>query len=316
MQKWYQDLKQKLKKQHYGIVGNHSAVKLCGWTKKSLLNQGFCYKQKFYGIRSHLCCQMTPSVGFCQNNCIYCWREVEYSIANQFKVVDDPKLIFDESIKAQKRLMSGFGGTRRTNMKKLREAQNPMHYAISLSGEPTMYPRLSELIKLLKKNDKTTFLVSNGMLPEVIANLEMPTQLYISVDAPDEKHFKKISKPLYKDSWQRLNKTLDVLKKLRKKTRTTLRLTMIKEINMLQPDKYAELIEKANPKFVEIKAYMFVGTSRQRMTLANMPYHKDIVDFAQQIEANSDYKFIDEKEESRVVLMMKKDTKDRVMEFD
>ena len=316
MQQWYEELKNKLKDQHYGLVGNHSAVKLCRWTKKSLLNNGFCYKQKFYGIRSHLCCQMTPSVGFCQNNCIFCWREVEYSIKNQFEVVDDPRLIFEESVKAQRRLLSGFGGTRRTDMKKLREAQNPMHFAISLSGEPTMYPSLSELIKVLHKNGKTTFLVSNGMLPEVIEKLEMPTQLYISVDAPNEEFFKKIDKSLYKDGWQRLNKTLGVLKKLRKRTRTTLRLTMIKGINMVEPEKYAELIEKAKPKFVEVKAYMFVGTSRQRMSLANMPFHEDIVDFAEAIEANSSYKFIDEKEESRVVLMMEKDSKDRIMKFD
>lgn len=312
----YDELKTKLQKQHYGLVGNHSAVKICGWTKKSLKNEGYCYKEKFYGIRAHLCCQLTPSVGFCQNNCVFCWREVEYSVKNQFEVVDKPELIFEESVKAQRRLLSGFKGTSKTDLEKWKAAQEPMHYAISLSGEPTMYARLSELIKLLHDKGKSTFLVSNGMLPEVIENLEMPTQLYVSVDAPNEKLFKEIDKPLFKDGWERLMTTLDVLNKLKNKTRTTLRLTMINGMNMVEADKWAELIEKANPKFVEVKAYMFVGASRQRMTLANMPYHRDIIEFSKKIEENSKYKIIDEKQESRVTLMMEKDSKDRVMNFD
>lgn len=311
----YDELKTKLKKQHYGLVGNHSAVKVCGWTKKSLLDNGFCYKEKFYGIRTHLCCQITPSVGFCQNNCVFCWREVEYSVKNQFEVVDEPELIYEHSILAQRKLMSGFGGTSRTNMKKLKDAQEPMHFAISLSGEPTMYPKLSELINLIHDKGKTTFLVSNGMLPDVIENLEMPTQLYISVAAPNKELFNKIDRPLLKDGWERLNKTLDVLKSLRAKTRTTLRLTMINGWNMVEPENWAALIEKANPMFVEVKAYMFVGASRHRMTLDNMPYHKDIVEFSKKIAEHCDYKIIDEKEESRVVLMMEKDSPDRIMKF-
>lgn len=44
-----------LKKQQYGVVGRHSAVKVCEWTKKSLVTGNSCYKQKFYGIQSHRC---------------------------------------------------------------------------------------------------------------------------------------------------------------------------------------------------------------------------------------------------------------------
>ena len=316
MQKNYPELKKKLEKQHYGIVGNHSAVKICGWTNKSLRDKGICYKDQFYGIRTHLCCQMTPSVGFCQNNCVYCWREVDYSIKNQFDVVDSPEEIYEQCVQEQRRLLTGYKGTDNTNLKKWDEAQDPEHFAISLSGEPTMYPKLNELIRLLHSKGKTTFLVSNGMLPDVIEKLELPTQLYISIDAPNKEMFEEICKPLHLDAWERLMKTLDIIKPMKEKARTTLRITAIKEKNMVDPKGWAELIEKAQPMFVEVKAYMFVGSSRQRMTIANMPYHENVVEFSKQIAEYCSYKIIDEKKESRVVLLMQEDRDDRIMKFD
>jgi tRNA wybutosine-synthesizing protein 1 len=49
--------KKNLEDQGYRIVKNHSAVKICRWTKNSIKNEGVCYKEKFYGIKSHKCCQ-------------------------------------------------------------------------------------------------------------------------------------------------------------------------------------------------------------------------------------------------------------------
>ncbi|MBW2971058.1 4-demethylwyosine synthase TYW1 [Candidatus Woesearchaeota archaeon] len=308
-------LKQTLENQQYGIAGNHSAVKICTWTKKSLLDKGFCYKEKFYGIRSHLCCQMTPSVGHCVNNCVYCWRTVEHSMSNDFEPLDQPEVIIKNCVKNQRILLSGFGGNKDVNMEKLKEAQNPEHFAISLSGEPTMYPKLNQLIRLLHNKSKTTFLVTNGMFPEVIKNLEMPTQLYISLSAPNKELFKKINQPLLNNGWERLNKSLDILCDLNGSTRTTLRLTMISNLNMIHPEQWAALIEKASPKFVEVKAYMFVGSSRQRRTISDMPYHEDIVEFSKELEKYGSYKVIDQKKESRVVLMMEQDSRDRIMDF-
>jgi tRNA wybutosine-synthesizing protein 1 len=307
-------LKDRLKVQHYGLVGNHSSVKVCSWTKKSLYDEGFCYKQKFYGIRSHLCCQMTPSVGYCMNNCVYCWRTVEYS-KKKFEPVDEPEFIYQESIKAQRKLISGFKGEKKTNQQKWKAAQNPMHFAISLSGEPTMYPRLSEFIKTVHSHGGTTFLVTNGMLPEVLEKLEMPTQLYLSLSVADEKDFERIHQPLFRDGWQRLNRSLEVLKKLKNKTRTTVRVTAIKGVNMKEPEKWAELIGKAEPKFVEIKSYMHIGESRKHLKRENMPLHPEVRQFALDVAKHLGYKLIDEKADSRVVLLMKEDSADRMMRF-
>lgn len=89
-------LRKLLEKQQYRIVGNNSAVKICTWTRKSLKDQGVCYKEKFYGIRCHRCCQMTPDVNYCQNSCVFCWRNLEGTEKdNKDMIVDDPILIIE-----------------------------------------------------------------------------------------------------------------------------------------------------------------------------------------------------------------------------
>jgi len=108
-----------LEKQHYEIVGKHSAVQICHWTKKSLKNEGVCYKEKFYGIKSHLCCQMTPAVMWCQNKCLHCWRAIEYTIGDKLEGnIDSPKDIVDGCIKAQRKLLSGFKNFQRQKAKR------------------------------------------------------------------------------------------------------------------------------------------------------------------------------------------------------
>jgi len=315
-----QSYKQDLEKQQYRFIGNHSAVKICGWTKKSLTDKGVCYKQKFYGINSHRCCQISVTVNYCDQDCIFCWRK---RYQEPFTNVDEPSELIDKAIEQQRLLLSGMGGNYKVkNLEKLKEAKNPMHFAISLTGETLYYPKLSGLIKELKKRKYSSFVVTNGQLPDVMEKLESPTQLYLSLDAPNEKVYKKMCRPLNKDAWKRLMKSLEILKKLKdkKKTRTAIRITLVNkggstEGNMIEPENYAKLVEKANPDFLEVKAYMFVGASRQRLEMENMPYHKDVKDFAEKIAEHSNYKIIDEQEESRVVLMMKKDVKTRIMNF-
>jgi tRNA wybutosine-synthesizing protein 1 len=43
-------VKKLLKKQHYELAGEHSAVQICRWTKKSLRGEEGCWKEKFYLI--------------------------------------------------------------------------------------------------------------------------------------------------------------------------------------------------------------------------------------------------------------------------
>lgn len=308
-------LEESLKKQQYALIGSHSAVKICSWTKKDIQDKDNCYKSKFYGIRSYLCCQMSPCLG-CANLCIFCWRDQHMPRMLKWTgKIDPPKLIIDGAIKEQKRLLSGIAGGNKFNRKKWIDSKEPMHFAISLVGEPILYPKINQLIRLLHKSGKTTFVVCNSVFPEILRKLEPPTQLYLSLDAPNEELWVKTDKPIMKDGWTRLVKSLKVLKTLKKKTRTCIRITMIKGINDVDPEGYAKLLEIADPHFVEIKAYMFVGSSRQRLTIGNMPYHEEVREFANKICKVSKYKIIDEKRESRVVLLMKKDFKGRIMKF-
>ncbi len=310
-----------LKRQHYAIVGKHSAVQICRWTKKSLRDEGTCYKEQFYGIKSHLCCQMSPSVMWCPNRCLHCWRAIEMTIGNELKgKVDSPKQIIYGCIKAQRGLLSGFKIDKnskkkqlsKANMKKFKEAQEPMQFAISLSGEPMVYEHIGGIVEELRKRSKTSFIVTNGLYPEKIEELEkkkqLPTQLYISVNASNKEIYDKIHRSSKKDAWERLNKSLEIISKLRDKTRTVFRMNLILGLNMLEKDakQYAEMIKKTNPMFVEIKAFMCVGFANQRIPYNKMPYHKDIVEFSRKIlQFLPEYKFLDEKKESRVVLLGK-----------
>jgi len=312
------DVKLMLKKQGYEVVGNHTRVKTCHWTKNDLRGEGGCYKNKFYGINSHQCIQMTPTFT-CNNACVFCWRDLRYHTAPVMQDgIDEPSEIVEGTIEAQKKLLSGFGGNENTSKDKFERAMMPQHVAISLDGEPTLYPRLTELIKEYKKKNFSTFVVSNGLLPERIEKLleEPPTQLYISVDAPNEELFNIIDRPIIKNAWQGLIKTLSMMSKLRERMRTVLRFTLIKGMNMVHAEQWAEIIKLSSPMFVEVKAYMWVGMSRERLEQANMPSHEEVKEFTLEIAKYSDYKLIDEHEPSRVVLLMKEDFEGRVMKFE
>ena len=98
-------VKENLGKQHYGFVGNHSSCKICSYTKKSIKNEDVCYKEQFYGIRCHLCCQMTP-IMICNNRCVFCWRDTSAHTAIKVEhKLDEPKDIIDGCIEKQKKLL-------------------------------------------------------------------------------------------------------------------------------------------------------------------------------------------------------------------
>lgn len=298
-----ESMKRILDKQQYGVVGNHSAVKLCHWMRQSLLYGRECYKQSFYGIQSHRCLQMTPAVNYCTQMCLFCWRHQNFTEKN-IREQDDPQFILENSIKTQQRLISGFKGDPRCDQLKWHDANKPNMLACSLSGEPTLYSRLGEFFELCHKRGITTFLVTNGTNPEVLKHLDpLPKQLYVSVVAPDEKVYKRICAPLISDGWDKLNQTLRLLPSL--DTRIVIRHTLVKGWNMDERhiDGYARLDEIASPLFVEPKGYVFVGYSRNRMNLANMPAHNEVQFFGNNLATRLGYDMLMEKQDSRVVLL-------------
>jgi tRNA wybutosine-synthesizing protein 1 len=292
-----------LKKQHYAIVGNHSGVKLCHWMRQSLLYNRECYKQTFYGIKSHRCLQMTPAINQCTQMCLFCWRFQNFT-ERQIKDPDEPTFILERAIQAQRTLITGFKGDPRCDQKKWQEANHPNMLACSLSGEPTLYPRLGEFFEACHKKGITTFLVTNGTTPQILEELHpLPKQLYVSVVAPNEKVYKKLCSPLLSKGWELLNQTLELLPSL--STRTVIRHTLVDQWNIDERylKDYARLDNKAQPLFIEPKGYVFVGYSRKRMTLANMPSHHKIRRFGEKLADLVGYRLLMEKPDSRVVLL-------------
>lgn len=295
---------EKLESSGYRFVGshNHAAAKICHWTKQSILDKGVCYKEKFYGIESHRCLQMAPAVPNCQQKCEFCWRDLSYTQTQWEGEYDDPKTIIDEAVKAQNNLLCGFFGNDKANKEKLEESKTPTNAAISLAGEPMLYPEIDELIAEFNRRNFTTFVVSNGQCVDKLKNLENePYQLYLSLDAPTKKIYGDVCQPQISEGWDNLNQSLDTLASFN--SRTCIRTTCVKGRNMTNPEKYAELIKKASPDFVEIKAYMCVGSSRHRLTPDNMPTFDEVKSFAQKIGENCGKKIVNESEVSRVVLL-------------
>src|SRR5437762_1051547 len=184
-----------LERQGYRIVGEHSGVKLCHWTKASLTKGVGCYKQTFYGIESHRCLQMTPTVDAGNLACQFCWRTQEWG-SDSMLLADDPGLIVEDSIRAQRELLSGFKGNPNVTRERFLEAWHPTNVAISLTGEPTLYKRLGEMIDEFKRRKMSTFLVTNGTTPAVLRRMHsegrLPTQLYVTVAAPNAEIYRKL----------------------------------------------------------------------------------------------------------------------------
>ncbi len=281
----------------YAIVGRHSAVKPCFWLKKSLKDEGVCYKQKFYGIKSHRCLQMTPAL-MCNQHCVHCWRPLE--LLREVEGWDDPEFIAEESVKAHRRQLSGFWGNPDVNRRKLEEAQEPNQFAVSLIGEPTLYPYLPELVEIYKRRG-SVFVVSNGTNPEMIEKIE-PTQLYVSLTAWDENSHVKLNRPI-KNFWNDVMKSLKVLAD--KDCRTVLRITVIRGYNDF-PERFAPLVDLAQPDFVEVKAYMYLGYSRLRLPKSAMPEHEYVKWFAENLSKLTNYEIKGESEISRVVLLVRR----------
>jgi len=288
----------------YRIVGRHSAVEVCHWTRESLRRGRACYKERWYGIESHRCMEMTPALTWCTHTCLFCWRPLEYTVCGEPEA-DDPGEIIDGCIEARRRLLTGFKGNAEVDEGKWKEAMEPTNAAISLAGEPTLYPRISDLLGEFRRRGVTTFLVTNGTRPDRLQALETePTSLYISLCAPDRETYLQVHRPLIGYGWERLNESLVLMRSF--SCRTVIRLTLVKGLNMRDSDGYAELILKAEPDFVEPKGFIHVGEARERLPGSAMPTHQEIREFAQRLSELTNYRFKDQSPQSRVALLSRK----------
>ncbi len=217
---------------------------------------------------------------------------------------DQPEDLVEACLQEQQRLVSGFKGSAKTSGELFGEAMTPKHVAISLIGEPTLYPHLRELIEQFKARGMTTFVVTNGTKPNMIRSIR-PYQLYISLNAPEETTYRETAHAHF---WHQIQDSLDAMHELKGQTRRVIRITGIAGMNMLNPAGYAALVGRASPDFIEVNAYMHLGYSRKRLTRAAMPPHARVRAFAEAIADELaafgyPYTVADESEIRRVVLL-------------
>ena len=111
----------------------------------------------------------------------------------------------------------------------------------------------------------------------------LPTQLYLSTNAADYQSFLKINRPRYDDSWERWNRTLKMLSTL--DTRTVLRITLIRGYNNSEEmiPAFASLLQQSNAHFIEIKSYMHIGRSVNRLEYSDMLEMDEVRHFANKL---------------------------------
>lgn len=301
-----------LTKQGYTIVGSHSGVKICRWTKSALRGRGSCYKFAFYGIRSHLCMETTPSLA-CSNKCVFCWRHGTNPVAKLTWrwELDPPEKVFEGALEGHYKKIKQLRGVPGVQMDRFQEAFTVRHCALSLVGEPIFYPYINELVGMLHKNHISSFLVCNAQHPDQLAKLAKVTQLYVSIDAPTRTDLKKVDRPLNADFWERLMSCLDILRTVQSHQRTVFRLTLVKGFNMNDVASYADMVERARPSQIEIKGATFCGSSNSNgnpLTMQNIPFYEECKSFveslAQELQSRGlDYQIAAEHAHSCCILM-------------
>jgi tRNA wybutosine-synthesizing protein 1 len=176
-----------------------------------------------------------------------------------------------------------------------------------------MYPKLPQLIKYLKtlKATKSIFLVTNGQEPDMLRRLEsedaLPTQIYLSTNASNRKMFLQVNRPRHKDAWERWQDSLHFLSTV--DTRTVLRMTIIRGYNDGSDDikDFAKVMSEGDPHFIEIKSYMHVGMSTQRLERDNMLGMEEVRGYVNKLcEKMPAFSVMDESEISRIVVLQNK----------
>lgn len=156
------------------------------------------------------------------------------------------------------------------------------HCALSLVGEPIMYPRINEFVRLLHDRGISSFLVTNAQFPQELVQLGPVTQLYLSIDAPTRSQLEAVDRPIFEDFWERFLACIDAT--ATRPERTVFRLTLVNGWNVDEVDAYADLVVRGKPDFVEIKGVTYAGKGdTSPLTIKNCPFHEEVASFAQDL---------------------------------
>lgn len=207
----------------------------------------------------------------------YSWRHHTNPVGKEWKWAhDNPEFIVEQAVTKHKEMVKQMKGVPGVKPERYQEAcQSIRHCALSLVGEPIMYPEINRYLELLHERNISTFLVTNAQFPERIETLTPITQLYISVDAPTKDDLKAVDRPLFSDFWERFIQSMKAISD--KQQRTVYRMTLVKDMNMGQIEEYAKLIDLGRPTLIEIKGVTFCGDlNASSMTMQNVPFHQEV----------------------------------------
>lgn len=303
------------KRKGYHLFGKNLATyKPCHYWKKAISDRVFCYKYWFYGIPpSHRCIQWSPMID-CNEACQFCWRVHRTDVGlPPFRKKQLQRIDWPEPEKLMRDLTGIFRNTLRGFHPEHREKteddlwedamQNPPHLAISLTGEPLMYPYLGEVIRIAKERGMSSFVVTNGTFPKKMETLDtLPTQIYITVAGSEYDTWAELTNPVWnpRSQWEKLNESLNLLTSLN--TRTVIRITAVKGVNM-DPEGYARLITTSEPNFVSIKGFSHIGGARKRLRKENQPSMDELGQFAENLAEKTGYKIEEKVKRGRAILL-------------
>ena len=221
---------------------------------------------------------------------------------------DEPEMLVNGAIEKHVSMINELKGLPGLITERWHAAFTPRHCALSLVGEPIMYPHINQFVRLLHEKEISSFLVTNAQFPDKIAELEPLTQLYVSVDAASKESLREVDRPLFKDFWERFLSCLQQLKK--KGQRTVYRMTLVKAYNMEEVNGYVDLINVGEPDFIEVKGVTFCGKSDgSDLTMKNVPWHTEVRAFAAALSkaTGNRYGLAAEHEHSCCILLAKQE---------
>lgn len=211
------------------------------------------------------------------------WRHHTNPVGKEWRwQVDNPEMILENGIANHRKMINEMRGVPGVLPERLTEANTVRHCALSLVGEPIMYPHINQFVKLLHEENISSFLVTNAQFPDRIRDMDPVCQLYVSIDASTQESLKAVDRPLFPDFWERFIGSLEALKG--KLQRTVYRMTLVKTFNMKEVVEYAKLVRIARPTFIEIKGMTFCGKNNASgITLRDVPLHQEVKAFGEQL---------------------------------
>jgi len=132
----------------------------------------------------------------------------------------------------------------------------------------------------------------------------------MSLNAPDEELYRRVCRPSG-DLWPRILQSLQTMREHR--CRSVVRLTLARGLNLERPEDWARIIAQGEPDFVEVKAYMHLGRSRDRLAREAMPLHEEILQFSRRLGGALGYELQADVPLSRVALLSSGRVKRRII---